>query len=94
MKTNEIVKKIRTDYEKLKSLKVNYEKGQDFIEIVGMRYEGKEENYATTNQISFLYSFDNVSCYEQNLAYANKWFISACIEIARKYPEQKFEINV
>lgn len=58
MKTNEIVKKIRTDYEKLKSLKVNYEKGQDFIEIVGMRYEGKEENYATTNQISFLYSFD------------------------------------
>ena len=94
MSTKEIVKKIMNDYKKVKSLRVNYKAKQDFIEIVGMKYNGKEENFATENQIEFVSSFNNVSCYETNLKNANKWFVSACIEIAKEYPEQKFEINV
>ena len=94
MKTNEIVDKIRNDYKKINTLAINYEEGQDFIEIIGMKYEGKEENFATSNQINFLLSFNNVSGYETSLKYANKWFASACIEIAKNYPDQKFDISL
>lgn len=94
MEVKEIVEAIRTDYSMIKTLSVNYRNGQDFIELLGMRYQGKNNNFATENQINFLASFNNVSCYKDNLKNANKWFISACINITKKYPTQDFEINV
>ena len=94
METNKIVKEIRTDYSMIKTLAVNYEKGQEFIELLGMPYEGKKENFATESQIKYLSSFNNVTCYKRNLEKTNKWFVSACIEIARKYSAQEFQIIV
>lgn len=94
METNKIVKEIRTDYSMIKTLAVNYENGQEFIELLGMAYEGKKENFATESQINYLSSFNNVTCYKCNLEKANKWFVSACIEIARKYSFQEFEIII
>lgn len=94
MKTKEIVEKIRTDYSMIKTLAVNYEDGDDFIQLLGMRYEGKNDNYPTDGQINFLSSFNNVSCYKNSLKDTNKWFISACIKIAKEYPTQEFDITV
>ena len=94
MKTKEIVEKIRTDYGIIKSLAVNHVSGQDFIELLGMEYKGKNENFATEGQIRFLLSLNNVSCYENQLRNANKWFISACIKIARDFPKQNFNITI
>lgn len=93
MNTKEIAKKIRNDYRIIKSLGIKYV-GVDYIDIVGMEYDGKKENFATDKQINFLLSLSNVSSYRNNLEKANKWFVSACIEIAKDYPECTFEISV
>ena len=89
----QIVKQIRDDYHTIKSLFVNDNDGET-IELLGLRYVGKDENLASSNQISFLASFNNVHCYASDLEQTNKWFVSTCIEIARTYPEQNFDIVI
>lgn len=96
MKQLEIAQKVRTDYNMIKSLSVNYY-GENFeyIELLGAKYQGKNEsNFATESQVDFLLAHYNVDGYKNNLMETNKWFISACINIAKEYPEQKFSINV
>lgn len=94
MSSEKIARQIRKKYKMVTSLVVNYTEGEDHIELLGMRYSGDADNFATENQIRFLSSFNNVDCSKWNLSESNKWFMSACIDIARSYPSQKFKIHV
>ena len=96
MNTKEIVNKIREDYRKVNSLAVNYMEGDECIEIVGMKYEGKkEENFASEAQIKFLKALNNIKIsYVEEVKQTNKWFLSACIQIAKEYPDQPSSIVV
>ena len=96
MNIKEIANKIREDYRKVNSLAVNYRDGDEVIEIVGMMYEGKEENFASEAQIKFLLALNNIEQVSDALSLrkTNKWFLSACIQIAKEYPDQPFIIEV
>ena len=90
----ELVVKIESDYKQLKSLSV-YEKG-DGISLVGARYRnGNSNNKATLAQVTYLMGLDNVEARSRsNLLKGNKWFISACISIAKDYPDTKFYVSL
>ena len=90
----ELVEKIENDYKQLKSLSV-YEKG-DGISLAGARYRaGNINNKATLAQVDYLMRLDNVAARSRsNLLKANKWFISACITIAKDYPDIKFYVSL
>lgn len=94
MDKEEIIEEIRKDYEKMKTLFVNDNKNGDCIDLFGLKYEGNPMNLAANNQKEILRSFSNTVCRFKNLKNANKWFMSACIDIAKKYPSQKFNIKV
>jgi hypothetical protein len=95
MSTKKIAAKIREDYKIFKSLAINIPYNDDeLIELVGMEYCGKKEDgFASDAQIKFLLSLDNVRTYS-DLSKTNRWFMSACIQIAKDYPEQHFRIKV
>lgn len=87
-----IIEEIKKEYEQLKSLSVSSDKANESIILEGVRYRGAK-NRATYSQIDYLISFPNVSYQSKsNLAKANKWFLSACIDIANKYSDYKFNI--
>jgi hypothetical protein len=95
MSTKEIADKIREDYRIVTSLavKIPY-RHPELIELLGMVYEGKKENALPSDaQINFLLSLGNVRSYS-DLSKTNKWVISACIQIAKDYPDQEFRVTV
>lgn len=94
MDKKEVMDKIRERYKKMRTLAVKDYGDDNTIEIVGMEYKGKQENYPTESQIYFLLSLGNTFGYKDNLLRGNRWFISACIDIAKDYPYQEFRINV
>jgi len=86
----EIIEKIKSDYQQLKSLSVS-EDG-DGILLKGARYRAGN-NKATLAQVDYLMGMDNVeSRSRSNLLKGNKWFLSACISIAKDHPETKFYV--
>lgn len=86
----EIIEKIESDYQQLKSLSVSEE--SDGILLKGVRYRSNKNN-ATLAQVDYLMGLDNVEARSRsNLLKANKWFMSACISIAKNYPETKFYV--
>ena len=88
----EIIEKIKSDYQQLKSLSVS-EDG-DGILLKGARYRaGNSSNKATLAQVDYLMGMDNVDTRSRsNLLKGNKWFMSACISIAKNYPNTKFYV--
>ena len=90
----ELVEKIENDYKQLKSLSVS-EDG-DGILLKGARYRaGNINNKATLAQVTYLMGMDNVDARSRsNLLKGNKWFISACISIAKDYPDTKFYVSL
>lgn len=83
-----LVKKIKEEYSKLSSLDVSVE--GDCIKLTGLRV-GMPPSEA---QLKYLISFDNVDYYSKSdLRKGNKWFISACINIAKNYPDTNFKIE-
>ena len=87
-----IIEEIKKEYEHLKSLSVSSNKANESIILEGVRYRGTT-NRATYSQINYLISFPNVSYHSKsNLAKANKWFLSACIDIAKKYSDYNFSV--
>jgi hypothetical protein len=86
----EIIEKIESDYQQLKSLSVSEE--SDGILLKGVRYRSNKNN-ATLAQVDYLMGLGNVEARSRsNLLKANKWFMSACISIAKDYPETKFYV--
>jgi hypothetical protein len=86
----EIIEKIKSDYQQLKSLSVS-EDG-DGILLKGVRYRSNKNN-ATLTQVNYLMGMDNVDARSRsNLLKGNKWFMSACISIAKNYPNTKFYV--
>ena len=86
----ETLEKIKSDYQQLKSLSVSEE--SDGILLKGVRYRSNKNN-ATLAQVDYLMGLDNVEARSRsNLLKANKWFMSACISIAKNYPETKFYV--
>lgn len=86
----EIIEKIESDYQQLKSLSVSEE--SDGILLKGVRYRSNKNN-ATLAQVDYLMGLDNVEARSRsNLLKGNKWFMSACISIAKDYPETKFYV--
>lgn len=86
----EIIEKIKSDYQQLKSLSVS-EDG-DGILLKGVRYSSNKNN-ATMAQVNYLMGMDNVDARSRsNLLKGNKWFLSACISIAKDYPTTKFYV--
>ena len=92
MNNEKLVEKIESDYQKLKSLSASEE--SDGILLKGVRYRaGNSSNKATLAQVDYLMGFNNVeSRSRSNLLKGNKWFISACITIAKDHPETKFYV--
>lgn len=88
----EIIEKIKSDYQQLKSLSVS-EDG-DGILLKGVRYRSNKNN-ATLAQVNYLMGMDNVDARSRsNLLKGNKWFMSACISIAKDYPNTKFYVSL
>ncbi len=88
----EIIEKIKSDYQQLKSLSVS-EDG-DGILLKGARYSSNKNN-ATMAQVNYLMGMDNVDARSRsNLLKGNKWFLSACISIAKNYPNTKFYVSL
>jgi hypothetical protein len=86
----EIIERLKSDYAKLKSLTIK--EGDGCILLSGVRYKGYS-NAATIAQVRYLQGMDNVDYYStSNLMKGNKWFMSACIEIAKAYPETNFKV--
>ena len=86
----EIIEKIKSDYQQLKSLSVS--KDGDGILLKGVRYSSNKNN-ATMAQVNYLMGMDNVDARSRsNLLKGNKWFMSACISIAKNYPNTKFYV--
>jgi hypothetical protein len=86
----ETLEKIKSDYQQLKSLSVSEE--SDGILLKGVRYRSNKNN-ATLAQVDYLMGLDNVEARSRsNLLKANKWFMSACITIAKNYPDTKFYV--
>jgi hypothetical protein len=89
-----VIEEIKKDYEELKSLSVSLDDANDCIIIKGVRYRGCY-NRATYSQINYLVSYPNVSYQSKsNLSKGNKWFLSACIDIVKKYPSYNFIITL
>ena len=88
----EIIEKIKSDYQQLKSLSVS-EDG-DGILLKGARYSSNKNN-ATMAQVNYLMGMDNVDARSRsNLLKGNKWFLSACISIAKDNPNTKFYVSL
>lgn len=88
----EIIEKIKSDYQQLKSLSVS-EDG-DGILLKGARYSSNK-NKATLAQVDYLMGMDNVDARSRsNLLKGNKWFLSACISIAKDNPNTKFYVSL
>lgn len=86
----EIIEKIKSDYQQLKSLSVSVD--GDGILLKGVRYSSNKNN-ATMAQVNYLMGMDNVDARSRsNLLKGNKWFLSACISIAKNYPNTKFYV--
>ena len=86
----EIIEKIKSDYQQLKSLSVSAD--GDGILLKGVRYSSNKNN-ATMAQVNYLMGMDNVDARSRsNLLKGNKWFLSACISIAKDYPTTKFYV--
>ena len=89
-----VIEEIKKDYEQLKSLSVSLNDEKDCIILEGVRYRGFD-NRATYSQIDYLISFPNVSYQSKsNLSKGNKWFLSACIDIVKKYPGYNFIVTL
>ena len=83
---------IEKDYKKLSSLKVNYNEKEDVINLSCPRYRGLNGRPSDA-QICYLIGFDNIDYQSKyNLRKGNKWFISACINIVKKYSNINFNI--
>jgi hypothetical protein len=88
-----IVEEIKKDYGKLKSLSAVADEVNNCIILAGARYRGDAINKATYSQIDYLISFSNVTYQSKsNLSKGNKWFLSACIDIVKKYPSYDFNV--
>ena len=86
----EIIEKIKSDYQQLKSLSVI--EGDGVIYLEGARYRSNKNN-ATLAQVNYLMGLENVDTRSRsNLLKGNKWFMSACISIAKNYPNTKFYV--
>lgn len=91
-KTEQMANKIKEDYSQLTSLSVNYD--EEAIYLHGVRYRG-EKGQPTMAQVRYLQSFKNVTTQStSNLLKANKWFISACIDIAKNNPDFEFVVRM
>ena len=89
-----VVVEIENDYSELKSLSVSVSDDGEKIVLSCPRYKGLkgEPSFA---QVRYLRGFANVqSQSNSNLMKANKWFLSACINIAKKYEDINFIINI
>ena len=85
-----LIEKLKEDYKNLKSMRIDYDEDEDRIKLVGVRYRSYKNN-ATLAQVRYLQGFDNVKSYStSNLLKANKWFMSACITIAKENPSVNF----
>ena len=88
-----ILEEIKNDYAKLTSLSVVYDEDENVINLNGKRYKGLKGEPSEA-QINYLRSFDNVQTVSKSdLRKGNKWFISACINIAKKYPDVNFKVE-
>ena len=89
-----IISEIEKDYENLKSLTVKSDEVNERIILEGVRYRGFA-NGASQSQIDYIISFPNVDYQSKsNLRKSNKWFLSACIDIAKKYPNTNFFVEL
>ena len=96
MSRKKIAAKISEDYKMVRSLAISVPQYEKYIELIGMEYSGKKEDgFASEKQINFLTSFGNVDYYsKKSLAKGNKWFMNACIAIAKDNPNQDFFVKV
>lgn len=86
-----IIEEIENDYQLLKSLSVREDGGT--IILQGARYYG-DKACPTGSQIAYLIGLDNVDYQSNNnIRKTNKWVIKACIDIAKKYPNNKFYVR-
>ena len=89
-----IINEIKSEYAKLKSMTVVADEENNVIRLIGCRH-CSYDNKATSAQIKYLKSFDNISYRStSNLMKTNKWFMSACISIAKKYEDVDFTVVV
>ena len=91
-KIKKIIETIKYDYSKMKSLSIR--ENDNCIYLDGVRYRGCD-NACTMAQVRYLQGMKNVDYQStSNLMKANKWFISACITIAKTYPEVNFYVSL
>lgn len=92
MTISEVVAEISENYSKLKSLTVV--EGEDCVNLYGCRYRNSL-NSATFAQIDYIVGLPNVTYQSKsNLRKTNKWFASAVIDIAKKYENINFNIQI
>ena len=85
-----IIKEIESDYSKLASLTASADDDNNVINLVGLR-AGMSPSEA---QIKYLISLPNVDYFSKSdIRKGNKWFVSACINIAKKYPDTNFKVS-
>lgn len=89
-----IAKQIEQMYYQLKSMSVVVDEENNCIKLIGVRY-CNSSNKASMAQIRYLESFDNVDYQStSNLMKTNKWFMSACISIAKQFENTNFKVRI
>lgn len=92
METKNIIDEIKNQYSNLKSLTVI--DNEEYITLKGARYR-YGNNHATSAQIDYVENLDNVDYQStSNLMKGNKWFMSACISIAKRYENVEFYVVI
>ena len=85
-----IIKEIESDYSNLASLTASADDDNNVINLEGLRV-GTSPSEA---QIKYLISLPNVDYFSKSdIRKGNKWFVSACINIAKKYPDTNFKVS-
>lgn len=94
MTKEELIVKLNEDYKQLTSLSIYSGDEEKSVRLVGARYRG-DKNGATLAQVRYLQGLANVIARStSNLLKANKWFISACIKIAKENEGFVFVISL
>lgn len=92
MKKEVLIEKLKNDYKKLTSMSIYSGDGEKSVVLEGCRYRSNK-NCATMPQVRYLEGFDNVDYQStSNLLKANKWFMSACITIAKENSDFNFRV--